>query len=337
MNVRGLHGVPKELLIKPTVKESADGRGSARKLALLDRDAHARPRVDAHKEPRAALSNAVRYAREQCFVKVRRATDRHYRKLKASGRLFEARFGGGSKLGFRLHVAAYSKDSAVRECLEVEETSEDCPFWPDRIRPTDELVMINGALVVEPSRESFPAIVDALAAAPRPLVLTFATGLNRAAAFAAQQQRRGGAGLGHRPATAAVVEDNGEADEEEAAFGARLRQLRAETRDRLAEAAALGELDGEREVNSLLEQESCPCFHFHLGLAARKCSECEPVDANRLLADAALRPDQRVGMQPAYTELVVGQLVKVRPNLPQPRLGWYAASLPSSPPKSIPL
>ena len=92
MNVRGLHGVPKELLIKPTVKESQDGRASAKKLGLLDKDAAERPRVDPLGDPSQALSNVGRYAREQAFIKVRRATDRHYRKLLAAGRLFEARF-----------------------------------------------------------------------------------------------------------------------------------------------------------------------------------------------------------------------------------------------------
>ena len=78
MNVRGLHGVPKELLIKPTVKESQDGRASARKLGAMDKDANMRGQLlNAYDDPSGALSNVVRYSREQAFVKVRRATDRH--------------------------------------------------------------------------------------------------------------------------------------------------------------------------------------------------------------------------------------------------------------------
>ena len=59
----------------------------------------------------------------------------------------------------------------------------------------------------------------------------------------------------------------------------------------------------EREVARLLEQEACPCFHYHLGLAARKCSECEPVDAHKLLAQHEIPGFKRRGLRPADCDL----------------------------------
>ena len=319
MNVRGLHGVPKELLIKPTVKESQDGRASARKLGAMDKDANMRGQLlNAYDDPSGALSNVVRYSREQAFVKVRRATDRHYRKLLSAGRLFEAKFAPGAQLGFRLHIAAYSKDKAVREVLEIEETYEDCPFWPDKLQPTDELVAVNGKLVVEASRESFPGIVAEVTSAARPMVLTFASGLHRAKAFSEQQRRRA-AGGDARPVEAVDAEDDAEdrfAAEYDAAQQDRARNLE--------EARRQGIRDGEREVAFLLDQEACPCFHFHLGLAAKKCPDCcEPVDAQKVLAEAEIPGFKRVPGRKADCAYSKGQLVKVRAGCANPRLGWY--------------
>ncbi|KAH8095579.1 hypothetical protein JL720_2890 [Aureococcus anophagefferens] len=319
MNVRGLHGVPKELLIKPTVKESQDGRASARRLGAMDKDANVRGQLlNAYDDPSGALSNVVRYSREQAFVKVRRATDRHYRKLLSAGRLFEAKFAPGAQLGFRLHIAAYSKDKAVREVLEIEETYEDCPFWPDKLQPTDELVAVNGKLVVEASRESFPGIVAEVTSAARPMVLTFASGLHRAKAFSEQQRRRA-AGGGARPVEAVDAEND-----DEDRFAAEYDAAQQDRARNLEEARRQGIRDGEREVACLLDQEACPCFHFHLGLAAKKCPDCcEPVDAQKVLAEAEIPGFKRVPGRKADCAYSKGQLVKVRAGCANPRLGWY--------------
>ncbi|KAH8070308.1 hypothetical protein JL721_5071 [Aureococcus anophagefferens] len=277
MNVRGLHGVPKELLIKPTVKESQDGRASARKLGAMDKDANVRGQLlNAYDDPSGALSNVVRYSREQAFVK------------------------------------------AVREVLEIEETYEDCPFWPDKLQPTDELVAVNGKLVVEASRESFPGIVAEVTSAARPMVLTFASGLHRAKAFS-EQQRRPAAGGGARPVEAVDAEND-----DEDRFAAEYDAAQQDRARNLEEARRQGIRDGEREVACLLDQEACPCFHFHLGLAAKKCPDCcEPVDAQKVLAEAEIPGFKRVPGRKADCAYSKGQLVKVRAGCANPRLGWY--------------
>ena len=91
MDVRGLHGVTKELLIKP---EPQEGTRSAKQLSAL-----ARKRADPLRDPAAALSEAIRAAREAAYVKVRRASDRHFRKLKKLGRLTELKFREGEATG----------------------------------------------------------------------------------------------------------------------------------------------------------------------------------------------------------------------------------------------
>ena len=55
-------------------------------------------------------------------MKIRRASDRHFRKLKKLGRLAELKFDEGAALGLKLQIAAYSANAAVREVLEVEAT-----------------------------------------------------------------------------------------------------------------------------------------------------------------------------------------------------------------------
>ena len=62
----------------------------------------------------------------------------------------------------------------------------------DVVKPGDELVEVNGAMVVDPKDEG--AIADLAAAienAPRPLVATFVEGEDREQLFAAQEAKRG--------------------------------------------------------------------------------------------------------------------------------------------------
>ena len=80
----------------------------------MDKDANMRGQLlNAYDDPSGALSNVVRYSREQAFVKVRRATDRHYRKLLSAGRLFEAKFAPGAQLGPEAPQLAGATDYGV--------------------------------------------------------------------------------------------------------------------------------------------------------------------------------------------------------------------------------
>ena len=72
---------------------------------------------------------------------------------------------------------------------QVDETFEHCPGW-DVLRPHDELIAVNGDLLIEIDAEAFATLVARLRAIPRPLRLTFAKGAGRERAFAAQQRAR---------------------------------------------------------------------------------------------------------------------------------------------------
>ena len=62
-----------------------------------------------------------------------------------------------------------------------------CEFYR-QIRPTDELIAVNGRVICEPQR--FGAVQRIIAKAPRPLTLTFVQGLDRDAAFARAEAAR---------------------------------------------------------------------------------------------------------------------------------------------------
>ena len=74
----------------------------------------------------------------------------------------------------------------------VDETFPSCQAF-DRLRPHDELVAINGALLIEVDAEAFASLVERLRTLPRPLTLTFAAGEGRERAFALQLRRRAAA------------------------------------------------------------------------------------------------------------------------------------------------
>ena len=63
-------------------------------------------------------------------------------------------------------------------------------------------------------------------------------------------------------------------NDDEDRFAAEYDAAQQDRARNLEEARRQGIRDGEREVACLLDQEACPCFHFHLGLAAKKCPDC---------------------------------------------------------------
>mmetsp|Transcript_26319 Transcript_26319/g.105327 ORF Transcript_26319/g.105327 Transcript_26319/m.105327 type:complete len:462 (+) Transcript_26319:24-1409(+) len=88
-------------------------------------------------------------------------------------------------LGFRIAIARYGDDG--RQFVEVDETLPHCE-WVEDVKPTDEVIAIDDALIVAPSEATFGAIRAAIRDAPRPVRLTFVQGENRDEAYAEQQR-----------------------------------------------------------------------------------------------------------------------------------------------------
>mmetsp|Transcript_36155 Transcript_36155/g.115790 ORF Transcript_36155/g.115790 Transcript_36155/m.115790 type:complete len:512 (-) Transcript_36155:509-2044(-) len=117
---------------------------------------------------------------------VGKAISENYARLMEGGKLFELVF-RDRKLGFTVVLARLKNSPRPR--LLVEETFETCPAF-NLLMPTDELIAINGSLLIPIDMEAFPALVAQLQQIERPLRLTFAKTDNRARAFRRQELRR---------------------------------------------------------------------------------------------------------------------------------------------------
>ena len=117
---------------------------------------------------------------------VGRAVAENYARLTTDGRLFELVF-RERKLGFTVVLARLANSPRTR--LVVDETFETCPAF-HLLMPTDELIAINGSLLIPIDMEAFPALVSQLQHIDRPLRLTFAKTVGRTRAFQKQQRQR---------------------------------------------------------------------------------------------------------------------------------------------------
>lgn len=109
---------------------------------------------------------------EDYFENVRRLLDDHLHTMIDTGLAFEHAF-QGKKLGFKILIARYGERG--RQFVEVDEVLPHCEI-ARKLKPRDELIAINGDLVVEPTQDSFEAIKSKILEAPRPLRLTFIEG-----------------------------------------------------------------------------------------------------------------------------------------------------------------
>lgn len=116
--------------------------------------------------------------------------------LVSLGRAFDVSFGEDGPLGFKIclgRVGAGEDSTArartTRKRILVDETFAACSGF-DQLRPHDELIAINGDLIIEIDAEAFARLVERLRALPRPLVLTFAKGAGRERAFALQEAKK---------------------------------------------------------------------------------------------------------------------------------------------------
>jgi len=100
---------------------------------------------------------------------------------KKRGLFFDHRF-TEARLGISLALVQYGDG---RRCVGVESTESKM----ERVKPTDELVAINGVPLTEPDEDTFRSVVDTLTSPRRPLTLTFLQGHRRCEAFAEQHER----------------------------------------------------------------------------------------------------------------------------------------------------
>ena len=137
------------------------------------------------------LSQAVRAATARRDASIGDAYRAKHAALRRQNRLFDLRF-DDAKLGFKICLGRRSVDArrrSTRRRVLVDETFPSCQAF-DKLRPHDELVAINGALLIEVDAEAFASLVERLRTLPRPLTLTFAAGEGRERAFALQLRRR---------------------------------------------------------------------------------------------------------------------------------------------------
>ena len=106
------------------------------------------------------------------------------------------------KLGFQILIARYGAEG--REYIHVEETMPHSEVYPGPLKPTDELIAVNGKVIMEPTEARFKDLQKAILRCPRPLKLTFIHGERRDTAFDEQEERR----QRHRAAARARWGDN---------------------------------------------------------------------------------------------------------------------------------
>mmetsp|Transcript_20809 Transcript_20809/g.64310 ORF Transcript_20809/g.64310 Transcript_20809/m.64310 type:complete len:585 (+) Transcript_20809:174-1928(+) len=132
------------------------------------------------------VSQTIFYEMLRFDEEVGKAVSENYASLAREGKLFELVF-NDRKLGFTVVLARLANSPRPR--LLVEETFVTSPAF-HVLMPTDELVAINGSLLIPIDMEAFPALVSQLQHIDRPLRLTFAKTAGRHPAFRKQQTRR---------------------------------------------------------------------------------------------------------------------------------------------------
>lgn len=180
------------------VTESSKIKKSRRKLAVALSHPVLRAVVSNEQEPeerreeqqrqqftplskRVATENLARDARIGEAYAARRE------QLKKAGKLFEVIFDKEGPLGFKILLARGQR--STRRRVVVDATFETCIAF-NVIRPRDEIVAVDGDLLIEMDPEAFAELVRRLRN-KRPLALTFAKGEGRDKAFREQCEEAG--------------------------------------------------------------------------------------------------------------------------------------------------
>lgn len=107
------------------------------------------------------------------------------------GLVFEHTF-SRQKLGFAIVLAKYGDEGRV--FVQIEKTTPPCPLYPDTLRPSDELIAVDGDLIIDPTSADFERLRERLSKS-RPVKLLFVKGELRDRAFE-DQERAAGVGPG---------------------------------------------------------------------------------------------------------------------------------------------
>ena len=85
-------------------------------------------------------------------TRVRGLLKEHIESMAEIGICFKHTF-TSAKLGFAIALARYGEEG--RQFVNVEETMPNCECYPGPLKPTDELIAVNGKVILEPTQHRF--------------------------------------------------------------------------------------------------------------------------------------------------------------------------------------
>eukprot|EP00635_Sarcinochrysidales_sp_CCMP3193_P006754 CAMPEP_0118890978 /NCGR_PEP_ID=MMETSP1166-20130328/1186_1 /TAXON_ID=1104430 /ORGANISM="Chrysoreinhardia sp, Strain CCMP3193" /LENGTH=2194 /DNA_ID=CAMNT_0006829611 /DNA_START=86 /DNA_END=6670 /DNA_ORIENTATION=+ len=130
-----------------------------------------------------------RTPQEEYEQNVKRLLRDHLDTMEKAGIVFHHTF-TKDRLGFHVLIAKYGEEG--RHFVLVDETKPHCEAYPSVLKPTDELIEVNGKLIMDPKDGKwFDALLKQISESKRPLKLTFIHGERRDEAFLEQEERRG--------------------------------------------------------------------------------------------------------------------------------------------------
>ena len=299
METVGIHGLSKTLLLSPeaqvVLKKQMGLENDAMALKKLGKRGKGTKSDDAG----SLLSDVVRKERALSFARITKATQAYVDK--AQQRLLELTFSDANELGFALEIVS-SKDQ--RDRLRVKATTASCPAT---LGVSDELVAINRKLIVEPSRETFAAVLEMILAPlerSENVTLTFLRG----------------------------NDDNSPIVQRE--HDSNLRQIMAPTsplaspkrhttltfqKGSLSSVAFSKPETKKTHFPPADEEEVCSCFDRSL---LRGACHTRGMDVD---GEAILKENARTKGKKCATHLMIGDVVRLKKNI-VPRLGWYGLS-----------
>ena len=175
------------------------------------------------------LDKMVAEEKRQSMTRLHGLLSTHIAAMDDQGLVFERTF-RTAKLGFSIILARYG--NMGREFILVAAVDPACEFHR-QLRPTDELIAVNGNVICEPQR--FGALSRTIYQAERPLTLTFIQGIDRDAAFEKQEKERrdkGGAMAGGnccKTPDADVADPSGDHPGSSGAWASRVRSSSADS------------------------------------------------------------------------------------------------------------
>ena len=188
-----------------------------------------------------------RTPQEEYEHNVKRLLRDHLDTMEEAGIVFHHKF-SKEKLGFHVLIARYGAEG--RQFVQVDATQPHCEAYPEILKPTDELIEVNGKLIMDPKDGKwFDALLKQISQSKRPLTLTFIHGERRDEAFAEQEERRAMIQVDRPDASKSPL--RGEAEQ-----CARIAKLKLED---LKKAAVKGDGSEAQSAASNIEQQLSTC------------------------------------------------------------------------------